>query len=95
MLSLSDFKAAYPEFRTLPDPQIQAALNAAAKRTDASVLADLEDEYHGNRTADILISKPTGASGRQVPEGEKKVNVYAQKCEELERLTCGFQGGAI
>jgi hypothetical protein len=94
MLTLSQFRIDYPEFRTIPDAQVQSALDKAALRTSADVLGTFEDEYHGNRTADILISKPSGASGRQVPEGEKKVNVYAQKCEELETLTCGFQGGA-
>lgn len=92
MLTLSQFRTSYPEFRTLSDGMVQAALDAAARRTDASVLGDHVDEYHGNRAADILISKPSGASGRQVPEGERKVNVYAQKCEELETLNCGFRG---
>lgn len=95
MLTLSQFRAIYPEFAPLPDPQVQAALDSAELRTDAGVLGTLENEYHGNRAADILISHPQGASGRQVPEGEKKINVYEQKCTDLEILTCGFRGGAI
>lgn len=92
MLTLSAFRARFPEFRTLPDLQVQAGLDDAQIRVDAGVLGTLENEYHGNRTADILISKPQGMSGRQVPEGEAKVNVYAQKCQELESLAGGFRG---
>lgn len=94
MMTLSAFRVDFPEFRTVSDAAVQSALDKAEKRTDAGVFGDQTDEYHGNRAADILISRPNGMSGRQVPEGEEKVNVYAQKCTELETLNCGFRGGA-
>lgn len=92
MVSLSTFRLSFKEFRSISDPEVQLALDQAERRTDASVLGDLTDEYHGNRAADILASKPSGASARQVPASKDEVNVYARKCDELTMLTCAFRG---
>lgn len=92
MLNLAAFRVDFPEFRTLPDPFVQSALDKAELRTDAAILGTLTDEYHGNKTADIITSRPSGGSAVQSPKTDSSKNVYAMKCTELEQLVGGFRG---
>lgn len=94
-MDLASFKIRRPEFRNIPDDAIQACLNDAAVRTDASLFGNTYDEAHMWLAADILVSSPFGQQARLVPEGENKKSIYATKRKELEDISCGFGGGTL
>lgn len=92
MLTVSEFRARFPEFKLVPDGTIQAALDDAATRTDADVFGSSTNEAHGWLTADILASHPHGNTARHKLTNVPLPSMYALKRAELERIYCAGHG---
>jgi len=93
LIDLAAFRLAHPEFGNQPDAQVQACLDEAELRTDATVFGSLTNEAHRWLAADLLVSRPTGREARQ----EKMLggeSIYRVRRLELETICGGFQGGA-
>lgn len=89
MISLADFRAAYPEFARVADPLVQVALDKAEKRTSAEVFGDQTDEAHGLLAAHLLAISPMGRESRL--QKESRVTTYLTERTWLEHITgCGW-----
>lgn len=64
LLTLSDFRAKYPEFSTAPDPLVTLFLNDAAERFDTGIWGVYLDKGHGLLTAHMLQIAPNGVFSR-------------------------------
>ena len=89
MLTLAQFYTRHPEFATesgnaTADAYAQAALDAAAKRTDAEVFEDDTDEAHGLLAAHMLVARPQGKAARVRGEGFQ--TLYLTERQRLEAL---------
>ena len=61
---LATFKLLCPEFRTTPDPTVQAFLDSAAKELNAAEIGDAYDEAHRLLTAHKIAISPLGTNAR-------------------------------
>ncbi len=63
-LSITTFRARFPEFQSLPDPTIQDAINRGAAQSDSVIFGDLVDESTGYLAAHFLALSPYGQQAR-------------------------------
>ena len=63
-LTLTVFRARFPEFQSLPDPTAQDAINRGAAQSDSIVFGDLTDEATGYLAAHFLALSPYGQQSR-------------------------------
>lgn len=90
MLSLSAFRAKYPEFQTGTDPLIQIFLNDASNSIDPSVWGIHEDRGHGLLTAHLLCIAPNGQFARL--QSDKNQTTYgAQYAEMVTQVACAIR----
>jgi hypothetical protein len=90
VIDLLAFRAKHPEFLTAPDVLVQAYLDDAAGRIDASVWGIHEDRGHELLTAHLLCLAPHGQFARLVPEDAKTTS--GVEYTRLERqVACGIR----
>jgi hypothetical protein len=78
---LAAFRTRYPEFRTAPDPFVQAVLDSAATELNATEIGAPFDEAHGLLTAHKIAISPLGTNSRVLNDaGETTYQV------ELDRV---------
>ena len=63
-LSLSTFRARFPEFQSQPDATLQDAINRGAAQSDSTIFGDLVDEATGYLAAHFLALSPFGQQAR-------------------------------
>lgn len=89
-MTVGEFIARAPEFRTLRsdatggEARIQAALDDATARTDATVFGDHTDAAIFYLTAHLLAASPANKDARL--KGEGFVSVYLEERRRLENL---------
>lgn len=89
-MTVAEFLARAPEFRTFKsaaeggESRIQAALNDATRRTDASVFGDDTDSAIFFLAAHLLASSPSGKDSRL--KGEGFVSLYLEERRRLEAI---------
>lgn len=89
-MTVADFLARAPEFRTFKseatngEARIQAALDAATRRTDSSVFGDDTDSAIFFLAAHLLASSPSGKDARL--KGEGFVSLYLEERRRLESI---------
>ena len=98
MLNLAQFYIRGPEFATdagnaAADARVQAALDAAAARTDADVFGANENEAHFYLTAHLLSTWPGGKPARI--RGEGFGTLYLTERMRLEALCAPVLGALL
>lgn len=81
--SVAAFKAAYPAFGNAPDALVQAKLDEAAARTNATTWGDLHTLGVSLRAADLLAKTPEGRRMRLVMNDGK--SIFAEDLRTLVR----------
>lgn len=95
-MTVAEFLERAPEFRTFKsnapngEARIQAALDAATRRSDAAVFGDETDTAIYLLAAHLLCASPTGKDARL--KGEGFVSVYLQTRNELVGEKCPLLG---
>ena len=84
MLTLAQFRALKREFDKVSDAKVQAAVDAAAARTDATVFGALTDEAHMWLAAHLLAADPRGGTVRIQGMGFR--TVYLEERQRIEDL---------
>ena len=93
MLDITAFRARYPEFSSVLDPTVQAALDEAEEETDATVFGSKTDAAHGTLAAHKLQSNPRGRETRLKPQGgSDATSTYLKERRRLETLCCAGRG---
>jgi hypothetical protein len=90
VIDLAGFRTRGPEFRATSNERVQAALDAAEARTDATFFGDHTDSAHFFLAAHLLVSMPQGKAARVRGEGFR--SLYLEERERLERM-CGHGAG--
>lgn len=80
----AEFRDRGPEFQGASSARVQAALDAATRRTDAEVFGGLAEDAIFFLAAHLLVSSPTGKDARL--KGEGFVSVYLEERVALEAL---------
>lgn len=81
LLTLPDFRGRFPEFRDLPDEQVTARLDDAARATPVDVWGELTASGHGWLTAHLLSSSSYGRDS-----SEATTTTYGRERARLEHL---------
>lgn len=81
LLSLSGFRAKYPEFSTAPDPLVTLFLADAAERLDQGIWNLYLDKGHGLLTAHLLQIAPNGVFSRL--DTDKAESTYGTAYRDL------------
>lgn len=82
MLTLSAFRARYPEFKTAADTFVQSILDEAELRIDRGVFGTRGDIAQGLMAAHLLLNAPYGRSQR-LEGGEALDDRYMQEFDLL------------
>jgi len=90
MHTVETFRARFPEFRAVADATLQAALDAAESQTSAELFGSLEDEAHGQMTAHILASSPSGREARLSKKSDE--TTYGKERIRLEKIKGAAHG---
>jgi hypothetical protein len=89
-LSLQTWRTQYPEFASAPDALVQAYLDRALARIDASVWGTLADQGQGLLAAHTLALAPNGQFARLT--SEKGETTYGRQFARLEaQVTIGLR----
>lgn len=89
-MTVAEFLARAPEFRTFKseaangEARIQAALDDAARRTDADVFGDDAESATFFLAAHLLASSPSGKDARL--KGEGFASLYLEERRRLEAI---------
>lgn len=81
-MDLATFRLEFTEFRTIPDDQIQRALDRAEEAVDPVTFGDSYDLAHGNRAAHLLASSPMGQNARL--QSDKAETTYGRAFREIQ-----------
>jgi len=83
-MTLTQFRTRYPEFRTAPDPFVQAYLDDAANSlVGPDALGTAYDVAHGLATAHLIAVSPAGKNARMV--NDDGTTQYGKTLSELMR----------
>lgn len=90
MITLSAFRARYPEFDQIGDSLVTSALTEAEAQTDAEVFGTNVNAAHATLAAHVLVSNPNGREARLNTSklGGDGETVYLAERRRLERLHC-------
>ena len=92
-MDLPTFLLQFPEFGSVPDPQLIQFLAASASRIDPSVFGAQFDQANGYLAAHMLVCSPYGQSARMEsksgPDGEQSSTYYYEYKRILRAVTVG------
>jgi hypothetical protein len=89
-VSLSTFRAAFPEFKTAPDALVLEKLGEAAIEIKASVWGDFADKGQKYLAAHLIASSPYGGTARLTKDGQS--TTYLLEWNRLKRIvSSGFR----
>lgn len=85
-ITVTDFKARYPQFSTAEDALIEASLAQAAREIDLVICGDQADDIQALRAAQDLSSSPFGIqAGLATQQGNTYVTAFDQPLERRLR----------
>lgn len=89
-LTVLEFRARFPEFEVLLDPQVQKALDIAANNVDPTVYGDRAQDAAYYYAADTLALSPFGQQARLV--SANGTTTYRVQFERMQKAACfGFR----
>jgi hypothetical protein len=92
LITLSEFRVMFPEFQSVVDATINAALTDAADRVSKGVYKNQLGRAHGLMAADILVSSPWGASARLNAKTADGKTTYSAQLDKIRSERCAFYG---
>jgi hypothetical protein len=78
-------RSAHPEFKDLPDSQIQTAIDAADRRVSTTLYGARTDDAVRLLTAHLLTKTPFGKDARLTERGKQGSSIYYEEFRRLER----------
>ncbi len=81
-MDLATFRLEFTEFKTIPDGQIQAALDRAEEAVDPVTFGASYDLAHGLRAAHLLAVAPMGQNARL--QSDKADTTYNRTFREIQ-----------